>query len=421
MSKKGKKKITIKPRKVERRPPKEETTALGKLIRGIGSMGGSALGGVFGQSALGANVGTGLGGMVSRWLGQGDYTVTSNSLVNRIRTSGDIPNMHRNGQSVVVRHREYIGDVFSSVNFKNGIVLPLNPGLSSSFPWLAGIAQQYQEYTWKGMIFEFVSTSGDVVASSNTALGSVMMCTNYRTTAAPFYSKQQLLNEYFATDGKPSECFVHPIECDPKENPYNVQYVRYGAVPAGEDPKTYDIGTFYLATAGMQQNMADIGELWVTYEVELRKPIASSLLGAGVSFCDIWASSAPSATNWFNGTINYVANTLPITMTNALITFPPGATGSFLLQYSALGAGVALTISATPLVLVNCTNGVRGVAGKVECMYGTSGDGASVSTYITITDPSVQATVLPSFLTLSGASFWALRITEVPFQTGVYY
>jgi len=159
------------------RKKRQNPTAIGQAIRALGGLGGGVLGGYLGNASLGKAAGTALGAMVSKWLGQGDYVVTSNSLVNRFRTSGDIPNMHRNGQSVVVRHREYITDVTSAENFTVDLTVPLNPGLASSFPWLSTIAQQYQEYTWKGVIFEYVSTSGDVVASSNTALGTVMMAT----------------------------------------------------------------------------------------------------------------------------------------------------------------------------------------------------------------------------------------------------
>jgi len=106
------------------RKKRQNPTAIGQAIRALGGLGGGVLGGYLGNASLGKAAGTGLGAMVSKWLGQGDYVVTSNSLVNRFRTSGDIPNMHRNGQSVVVRHREYITDVTSAENFTVDLTVP---------------------------------------------------------------------------------------------------------------------------------------------------------------------------------------------------------------------------------------------------------------------------------------------------------
>lgn len=411
------KRVSIRPKRSD---ASEGVTALGKLIRDIGSLGGSALGGMVGMSGAGSMVGNGLGATVSRWLGQGDYTLTSNSLVNRVRASGDIPNMHKNGQSVIIRHREYIGDILSSTNFVTAQAIPLNPGLVGSFPWLAGIAQQYQEYTWRGLIFEFISTSGDVVASANTALGSVCLATQYRSTAGQYYSKEQMLNEYFSTDGKPSECFCHPIECDPKENPYNVQYVRSGSVPTGEDPKSYDIGVTYVATTGMQAANVNVGELWATYEVELRKPIASALLGYGVLSADIGSASAPSATNWFNGTPTFYQNSLGLTLTTATVTFPAGSNGTFLLQWFGRGTGVTVTTPFSAIVN-NLTYGTLNTANTVNTTWGSTSDGVTVTTYITVTNPQLPAIFQPSFAGLSGPATWYLRVVQVPPNPAGYY
>lgn len=385
-------------------------TAIGNALRMLGGLGGGALGGMLGNSTLGSAAGSGLGGLVSKWLGQGDYTVTSNSLVNRVRTSGDIPNMHSTGQSILVRHKEYIGDVTSSVAFAISNTVVLNPGLAASFPWLSTIAQQYQEYTWKGVVFEFVSTSGDVVASTNTALGSVMMATQYRSTAATYLNKVQLLNEFFASDAKPSECFCHPIECNPKENPYNVQYVRSGAVPSGEDPKTYDIGTTYLAVQGMQAGSIDVGELWVSYEVELRKPIVFGALDLSGDFASFKSSTGVAAATPFGtaGSATISTNSIGVTITATVITFPVGTVGSFLVEYAIGNCTAADTSSftgtSTNMVLTNVHGTVYSVGTSLAYAVGV----------LTITDPTKAATWTPTVTTATGASLMVLQITQIP-------
>lgn len=409
-------------------PSASNPTAIGQALRALGGIGGGALGGYFGNAALGSSAGSGLGAMVSKWLGQGKYEVSTNSLVNRFKSSGDIPSMHRSGQSVVVRHKEYLGDVTSSTGFAISNTIPLNPGLDSSFPWLSGIAQQYQEYTWKGLIFEFVSTSGDVVASSNTALGTVAFATQYRATAAPYYSKEQMLNEYLSNDAKPSECFCHPVECDPKENPYQVQYVRSGAVPAGEDQKTYDLGVTYIATQGMQAASIDVGEIWVSYEIELRKPVPSSLLDVGEQFATYANSTTVAAATPFgtpSGLTKYNDN-IGLSIISTAVAWPAGtASGTYFLLY--VGSGPVTAASLSTFVsggtLVNCTASAIGSAGSlaVNTNYTVGTTNCAVGTYITITNPTLTATFTPQITTMTGASSMILRVFQVPYQSTPYY
>jgi len=388
-------------------------TAIGAALRALGGLGGGALGGMLGNPALGGAAGTGLGAMVSKWLGQGDYAVSTNSLVNRVRASGDIPSMHKLGQSIVVRHKEFIGDLTSSVAFGISDTIVLNPGLVASFPWLSTIAQQYQEYTWKGIVFEFISTSGNVVASTNTALGSIMMATQYRSTAAVYTNKTQLLNEYFSSDAKPSENFCHPIECDPRENPYNVQYVRTGAVPTGEDPKTYDLGTTYVATQGMQAGAVDIGELWVSYEVELRKPIVTGLLDLAGLFSDGSSSTGVTAAAPF-GTANTAAifsgqnNSIGLTMTSTVMTFPIGSIGPYMLTYF-INDCTAANLSGFAGSVTNCAANLT-----YGSTYTVGTNVAFAVTYIVITDPTKIATFTPVITTATGASKMTFRIAQVP-------
>lgn len=328
-------------------------TVLGSALRSLGGLAG----GLVGSSTIGSS----MGGELSKWLGSGDYDLESNSIVEKFQSSGQIPAMHKNGQSIIVRHKEYVCDISSSATGPPSVfnvynTYPLNPGIATTFPWLSGIAQQYQEYTFKGLVFHYRATSGESVAATNTSLGTVMLATQYRSTAPAFTSKTQLLNEYFSSDGKPSEDFCHPIECDPKENPFNVQYVRGGAVPTGEDVKTYDLGILTAATEGMPNGSGtDVGELWVSYEVELRKPILSSLLQ---SFSNFWsghtatgvAAAHPLGTS-SSWTGIAIASTFQPTFTTAglTITFPLGMVGAFFISiaWSNCTAFVVPAISMT--------------------------------------------------------------------------
>jgi len=392
------KKVTI----VAKKAKPQELTRLGAALRSLGGLGGGALGGVIGMPAYGAGAGKGLGAALSKWLGSGDYTVGTNSLVAKAR-NGTIPAMHNAGQSVIVRHKEFLGDVYSGTGSPTAFTVAnsyaLNPGLAASFPWLSSVAANYQEYTWKGLVYHFCSTSGNATGA-NTALGTVAIATNYRSTAPSYTSRLTMLNEFFASDAKPSEDFVHPIECDPNENPFNVQYVRSSAVPAGEDPKTYDLGVTTIATQGMQTANENVGELWVTYEVELRKPIALGLLsslsayGTGGATAGIVAASTPFGTNFA-----VTAGSAITSATGKTITFARGLQGGFALVVNYAGASLT-SIAGLNFSSVNCSFG--NVLEPVGSTITAGGGWYNLVYFLNIPDGTQVATITATATPFSG-------------------
>lgn len=247
---------------------------LGKLVgTALGSEGGmfTAAAGGAGGGAIGDFLGGKIGHLIEKITGFGDYKVQSNSIMRGGMTAPQIHNTVKNG-GVVVRFREYVQDIAATIDFTNH-VLPLNPGQSKSFPWLSTFAKNWQQYRWRGIIWEFGSTSSDAVLSSATssALGTVNMATDYDVLDNDYVSKREMLNTVFANSSKPSCSFIHPIECKRSQTPMSVQYVRVGDYPEGGDPRMYDLGKFQIATEGMQAASGSVGELWVTYEVEFFK------------------------------------------------------------------------------------------------------------------------------------------------------
>jgi len=357
-------------------------------------------------------MGTDLGASISRWLGSGSYEVSNNSLVSK--ASSGIPMMHNTSQSVIIRHREYVTDIAGNTGFAIVATLPLNPGLSVTFPWLSTIAQQFQEYTFKGLVFHYVPTSGDAIASTNSALGSVIISTNYRSTDPAYTNKQQMLNEYFSGDAKPSESFCHPIECNPKENPFNVQYVRVGAVPSGQDQKMYDLGQTYVAT-NAQQTAFTCGELWVTYEVELRKPVLFGTLSYESAYAfynlnGLMSSSACLGTSAPSLVLDtFVNGGLSITTAAGYVTIPRGNAGKYLVDVGMAGIS-AINFSILPVL--NCTVGAPSQQPTVSSSVYTGQLMAFINT-VTVTDPT-NAAVFQCFITSSSGSITGnLRVMEI--------
>ena len=304
--------------KIKKQPKKQtkDVTLLGQALRSLGSIGGTALGGMLGAPSTGGAIGSSLGGAISKWLGAGDYTVAKNTIVQR--AAANIPMMHNTGQSVVVRHREFIATINGSNAFTVQNTLSINPGVASTFPWLCNIASRFQEYEFKGLVFHYVPTSGTFNGSS-AALGSVMIQTSYRSTDTAPSSKVEMLNEYCSNETVPFDTMVHPIECDPKENPFSVHYIRTGAITSGE-PLMYDIGTTFVCTQGMATTDV-VGDLWVTYEVELKKPLISSPVIQNSAYYGRYFNN-PSSTSFFSGTPGPQQGSLNVDASGKTISLP---------------------------------------------------------------------------------------------------
>lgn len=265
---------------------------------------GSALGALLGSSfgPFGSVAGGLLGQLAGRKFGQvtglGAYQVNRNSLL-----GSDPPVVSNTSCGVRIRHREYICDVVASQDFSTQCVYSINPGLSASFPWLAGVAANYQQWKPWGILYEFITTSGNSVASTNTALGEVIMSTQYNAILPPFTNKQQMLNQEFSCNAVPSVDIIHPIECEPSQTSVDCLYVRTTVGGVGNtngDIRLADLGTFQLSTQGQQANGGTLGSLFVTYDIELLKPTmqddtgrdlpAAMLKSGGVDPTNVWGT-----------------------------------------------------------------------------------------------------------------------------------
>ena len=217
-------------------------------------------------------IGKWLGGAVDRFVGTGDYSIERNSVLR----PGTVPAMHSSSTTTVVRHREYIGDVLSN-NSTTPVVrhFPLNPGLAQTFPWLSNLAQSFEMYRLLGCVFEYRTLAGDVTTQSNQ--GYVVAAVNYNPTGAPFLTKLAIENAMGGQSKKPSEDMFIPVECKPMLNPLGEYFVRDAAISASQNLNFYDVGIVTIATGGNPTNGVILGELWVTYEVELAKPAIDEL------------------------------------------------------------------------------------------------------------------------------------------------
>jgi len=251
--------------------------------------------------------------------GFGDYTIKSNSVMAHAtegEIGGDVPvMMNGKGDCQVVRHREYIMDIIGSTTSFLPQEIALNPGLFETFPWLAQIANAYQRYRWRGLVFEVVTESADY--SATTALGYVALSTQYNPLLPNFADKRTMLNTEYANSRKPSEQFIHPIECDPAKLTATELFVRQGQPPANADLRLYDYGVTTLAVGGNPNSTGILGELWASYEIEFYQPILNSDLGAPLG--DLFTTGAGvAATSPLGSVLGSIPN-FPLPQVNSTL------------------------------------------------------------------------------------------------------
>lgn len=307
------------------------------------------LGGALGFAAggiPGAMAGVGAGSAFNKAAGFGTYAVGQNSLY----TGDTVPEMHGSGDQVRIKHREYIGDINSSILFAL-TSYPVNPGQYKTFPWLSTIATAFEQYKFEGVMFIFRSTSADALNSTNTALGTVIMAADYNSASPDFISKIQMEQSQWCVSAKPSESQVAPIECAPQLNSVSTLYVRSGGLPDGTDIRLYDLCKLEIATVGSQA-ASNIGELWVTYDVILSKPVLNFGAPSAVYSAHYRTTGAVAASPLGTArTLMY--DNMNLTITDTAISIPAYVQGKFSLDFSWVGAAGATAIAG--VTLTNCT------------------------------------------------------------------
>lgn len=273
---------------------------------------GSHLGSFLGFKDLGRDI----GGVIGRILGSGDYKTNFDAVKGNALLGASTPAF--GSESTTITHREYVGDIVSSAtagafDIKTYTINPVNAEL---FPWLSAIASNYEEYSINGMIFEFKTTSGQSVASTNTSLGTVIMATQYDPTKAAFANKQQMENYFFAQSVVPSQSILHAVECKPGTAPLASLYTEGGT---SIDPRFVDFGTFNIATVGMPGTSVNLGELWISYKITLRKPRLTTTSPAAPTTAAVIRGTGCTGALPF-GELNDITGTLAVTCDSNNIT-----------------------------------------------------------------------------------------------------
>lgn len=322
---------------------------------------------------------------------------------------------------IVIRHEEYIGDVSVTNSTGSTIITPfqmlfalaLNPGVPSLVPWLSTLANSFQQYQWQGLLITYKTKSGSLATTQ--ALGEIIMAANYNAADSAFTTKQQMLNEPFSVSAVPSCDTTMPVETDPAQTPVGIQYTRGALVPAGQDPRFYDLGTFYMAAQGVTvpaNSTLVLGQIWVSYQVALYKPqLPTVMSGTGPGFALYQGITAANATP-FGVSQNLIVDNIGLTFTSTVLTLPVSATGTFLMLATWTGSATSTLIGPPATFSSNAFQ-----VATSNCPVGGTDNSTSLMQMLifTVGDPDgqKQTVTLSTGGTLPTGATLALRLTQV--------
>lgn len=252
-----------------------------------------------------------------------------------------------------------------------------------------------------GCVFEYKAMSGQTTSSTDTALGSVILATEYDPTKVAFSSKAQMENYYFAQSTVPSQSVMHGVECAADQTVQKHLYIRDGNTVSPTDLRWSDFGNFYIATQGFPGTSVVAGELWVTYKVKLYKPrlpnTGSSLAGLTIR------RTGATAGNFFGTASTVSVGSLPIIALSAsAITVSVQPSTKYYVEMRSNGTTTSIgTVLLTGATFVggNSDTNITNANDNVQFFYILTG---STATSVIISAPSYSAVATTSTLLTIG-------------------
>lgn len=286
------------------------------------------------------------------------------------------PKIAYNGSnSCCIMHRELIATINHSSAFTT-TSFALNPGLSATFPWLAPMAAQWEQYRFKKLIFNYVTRT------STTTVGSVLLAPDYDASDSAPTSEVNMASYQDCVEDVPWKNLVCRMNAASMHVIQQRKYLRTGSIPAGTDVKLYDVGNFFVGTTG-GVNTDPIGKLYVEYEVEFFVPQKESATSSGSSFA--YTGSNITSTGTFD--------TLCQTAT-AIIAAPSApALGQFTVPRGNWAIFVQLEVNSTGIYTFRLLVDGTALTSQQRATYANGGTDLVVLTYTAVLSLTASAEV----------------------------
>jgi len=236
---------------------------------------------------------------------------------------------------VCIKNREMLNIVNGTQNWNtqyNQQVVVSNVLL---FPWLAGIAAKFDKYRIKSLSWEFVTRLGTAVSSSAVQGSSQFtfiydaddtVPTSYSTMMDTKYSQEKVLHQN------------HHFRFRPETALFTEYFVNH----SGETDLTSP-GYIMFSTFGLSADTANIGSLYVSYEIELFLPRVnpeSVLSGDHQS----WVGALTGTTMQTNWGSTSITTGKPLA---AVVNTSPGVYGIYFAQPGIYTTHVMVTTTST--------------------------------------------------------------------------
>lgn len=162
-----------------------------------------------------------------------------------------------------ITNSEFVATINGSTTFNSNQKFSINPGLQASFPWLSVMATQWQQYRFHKLRYRFVTRS------STSNVGSIVLSPDYNPKETAPSNDREASNTQDAVEDviwKTLVCTLDPSAMFP----FGPRKQLRSANVAG-DTSLYDAGRLFVCVNG-ESSTAEIGRLWVDYDVELFVP-----------------------------------------------------------------------------------------------------------------------------------------------------
>jgi hypothetical protein len=300
-------------------------------------------------------------------------------------------------------HREPLFTLNGSENFAV-TTFNINPGLPNTFPWLSQQSVGYESYKVNSMSIDYKFTTNEFIGT-----GRIVIAVDYDSADTPPTSALQA--EQYADNVFGAVAKNHSVRLRPRGTGIlgPKRYIRSGALSPNEDIKTYDVAQIYIVTSG-QASAAEIGQLWITYDITLCEPqpinyalisqsgVLENANGAGMLITDL-----PGTGTLNTGVISIVPALNVLTISNLIV-------GQ---QYIVTALVVAATVT-TQLTEVG-TTGITGDAGFLNNVTTTS----SICNQLYTANSNVATMTLGGVTVLTTPSRFSFQISLVSPLGGV--
>ena len=175
------------------------------------------------------------------------------------------PKVRSEGECVVITHSELFDWPLGKLAFTVNVSMSVNPGVSTVFPWLSGVANNFETYRFRRLRFVYYPRC------AATQAGQAIMLLDPKSGDGNPRTLQIASSYHIRTNGN----MWAPMSLDIPREVLSTggprRFVRSSIIDS-VSASLYDVGRFCFITDGANPFDAVVGELGVEYEVELWTP-----------------------------------------------------------------------------------------------------------------------------------------------------